>query len=838
MLGFSLSAASMGTWDCYAQTLQQSSHSGAVQGLPTIEAPTPETPNQNSVNQDAAGQHAGGGPEDTIAQQQQTAHVKAFHARLLQDFLQDQKAIWTSPAHIQLVDADWLIPLGAATGIMLATDTEYSKHLSNSPSRIKRSGDISNFGIGAIVGAGAGFYFLGYLTHDEHKRETGLLAGEAAVDALVPTYALKYAFGRERPLQDDYRGNFFTGGDSFPSEHSAAAWSIASVIAHEYPGPLTSLLAYGAASVVSFSRISAKQHFPTDVLIGSTIGWLVGAYVYRTHHDPDLPGAAWPTYAETQDESVGTIPSGSPYVELDSWIYPAIDRLAALGYINSTFLGMRPWTRTECARLVQEAGENIESNYATRGDVYGLYLALQSELRPDSEALAGAGEGAAHLESVYTSVTGISGPPLNDSYHFGQTIINNYGRPYQEGINSYDGFSAYATAGRYTIYVRGEYQHAPSAPPFSLPVRQFISTVDENPLQAAIPFATVNQFQLLDAYVSATVADWNFSFGKQSLWWSPDYGSAMIFGDNAEPIYMFRASRITPFTLPWIFGRVLGPMKIDAFFGKLSGNDFPPRPLIHGEKISFKPTKNLELGFTRMAELGGVGRPLTPAAVWNSYISVNASNGYAANANPGKRTGGFDFSYRVPFVRDWLTIYGDSLSADDPSPLAAPRRAGINPGIHLVRFPKIPKLDLRVEAVNTNTPSSGRGGHLIYWDIFYHDLSTNKNNLFASWIGRDGTGIQAWSTYRFGVRNDLQFGYRHATISGDFIPGGETINDGSVKFDWWLGNNMNVSTWVQYEKWFAPILAASPQTNWTSSVAITFYPHLEAKLPSFFAVHN
>jgi hypothetical protein len=526
-------------------------------------------------------------------------------------------------------------------------------------------------------------------------------------------------------------------------------------------------------------------------------------------------------------------------VELDSWIYPAIERLAALGYIDSTFLGMRPWTRAECAQLVGEAGSNIEEGTATRGDIYSLYLALQSEFQGDSDALAGAaGESTAHLESVYAGVTGISGPPLNDSYHFGQTIINNFGRPYQEGFNSYDGFSGYATAGRYTFYVRGEYQHAPSAPAFSLPVRQFISTVDENPLQAATPIATVNQFRLLDTYVSATAANWNFSFGKQNLWWSPDYGSAMIFSDNAEPIYMFRASRIVPFTLPWIFGRVLGPMKIDAFFGKLSGNDFPPRPLIHGEKVSFKPTKNLELGFTRTAELGGVGRPLTPAAVFNSYISVHASNTYAANANPGKRTGGFDFNYRLPFVRDWLTIYTDSLSSDDASPFSAPRRAGINPGIHLVRFPKIPKLDLRVEGVNTNTPSSGRGGHLIYWDIFYHDLGTNKNNLIASWIGRDGTGIQAWSTYRFGARNDLQFGYRHVTVSGDFIPGGETINDGSVKFDWWLHQNADISAGVQYEKWLAPILAPSAQTNWTSTVGVTFWPHLTAKLPSFLATQN
>ncbi len=56
--------------------------------------------------------------------------------------MQDQKAIWTSPFHVRLVDADWLVPLGGAAAAMFATDTEVSKHLSNSPSRISNSNTL------------------------------------------------------------------------------------------------------------------------------------------------------------------------------------------------------------------------------------------------------------------------------------------------------------------------------------------------------------------------------------------------------------------------------------------------------------------------------------------------------------------------------------------------------------------------------------------------------------------------------------------------------------------------------------------------------------------------
>jgi len=142
------------------------------------------------------------------------------------------------------------------------------------------------------------------------------------------------------------------------------------------------------------------------------------------------------------------------------------------------------------------------------------------------------------------------------------------------------------------------------------------------------------------------------------------------------------------------------------------------------------------------------------------------------------------------------------------------------------RIPGIPKLDLRVEAGYTDTVTSRSvGGKFYYWELFYyHNLYTNKNNIFGSWIGREGVGYQAFSTYRFRAKNSIQFAYRHAKVDGDFVPGGVNQNDGSIKLDWWVRHDLSLSTFVQYEKWSAPILAAGPQSNWTSTVAVTFWP--------------
>jgi hypothetical protein len=509
---------------------------------------------------------------------------------------------------------------------------------------------------------------------------------------------------------------------------------------------------------------------------------------------------------------------GSPYVELDSWIYSAIERLAAMGYLHSGYSDMRPWTRIECAHLVGEAGAEIRARASVPKEIDQLYATLQNEFQRELGATDAISSRSIRLESLYGGITGINGRPLNDSYHFGQTIINDYGRPYQEGFNSYDGFSGYATANRFTLYVRGEYQHAPSAPAYPPAVREAIAAADDNPVQPAIPFATVNRFTLLDTYAAVNAAGWDFALGKQSLWWGPGYGGDLIFSNNAEPIFMFRASRVNPFVLPWIF-HWLGPVKVDAFFGKLSGNQFPPRPLFHGEKLTIKPTENLEFSITSTAEFGGVGRALTLAAIWNSYFVFNQSSvNYPAYKNPGKRTGGVDFSYRVPFVRNWLTVYANSLSADDPSPLSNPPRAAWNPGFYMPQLPGLRKLDFRVEAVYTNLPAVGNAPN-VYFETFYHDLYTNKNNLMGSWIGREGFGLQSWSTYWFGPRNSVQAGYRNAKVAKNFIPGGETLNDGSIKLDWWVRSDLNISGLLQYEKWLAPVLAPSPQTNWTTSIA-------------------
>jgi len=55
----------------------------------------------------------------------------------------------------------------------------------------------------------------------------------------------------------------------------------------------------------------------------------------------------------------GTGWEGSTYVPVDNWIYPALDRLHALGYVDSAFLGLRPWTRGSVRLMLEEVEEAL-----------------------------------------------------------------------------------------------------------------------------------------------------------------------------------------------------------------------------------------------------------------------------------------------------------------------------------------------------------------------------------------------------------------------------------------------------------------------------------------------
>lgn len=204
-------------------------------------------------------------------------------------FLKDELAVFSSPAHIRRRDLIWLLPVAGASAAAFSTDTKAMREVvSRDPSFNSSASTSSDVIRGLFIGAPVAMYGGGLLIKDEHARETGLLAGEAMIDAYVADVAIKYVTLRERPYLNNARGHFFTGDavsdPSFVSGHSVVVWSSAAVLAAEYSRPWQQVAIYTLATGGSLTRVLGQDHFPSDALLGSVTGWLIGHYVYRAHH--------------------------------------------------------------------------------------------------------------------------------------------------------------------------------------------------------------------------------------------------------------------------------------------------------------------------------------------------------------------------------------------------------------------------------------------------------------------------------------------------------------------------------------------------------------------------
>jgi hypothetical protein len=541
----------------------------------------------------------------------------------------------------------------------------------------------------------------------------------------------------------------------------------------------------------------------------------------QTAVPPSLPPSLEPVF--TGFEPAESSNYGLVYMPLDSWIYPAFERLFSLGYADSAYLGMRPWTRNSCLQILQETYPKLQ-DAPQDTEAWNIFQALAVEFGAD----AGQTTARAEVANVYTRNMYIKGRPINDSFHFGQTLINDYGRPYQQGFNAIDGFTARAEGYHLSLDVRGEYQHAPGRAAYPESVQELIAQVDSTPLQAPEPVPQTNVFRLINANLAVAVANHEFSVGKADDWWGPTQTGSMALSNNAEPIYALRVNRVVPLRIPFV-SDVLGPVRYEFLFGSLKGHRYPNAPWVHAQKFSFKPTRDLEFGFSRVVIFAGEGHvPLTFGSFWHSFTSfssVSLAEKQSRN-DPGFRSSSFDFSWRLPWMEKWLTLYSDSIVHDDVSPLAAPRRAAVNPGLYLSHLPGLPHVDLRAEAVSTDPVASSQGGQFLYYEFEYPDGYTNKNNLLGSWMGREGKGGQAWLTDWLSPKEYIQLGYRNAKVSKTFIPGGTTQNDINIRAVLRLRENLELNAFGQAEFWKVPALASGQQHDFTGSFQLTYFPKL------------
>ena len=358
------------------------------------------------------------------------------------------------------------------------------------------------------------------------------------------------------------------------------------------------------------------------------------------------------------------------------------------------------------------------------------------------------------------------------------------------------------------------------------------------------PLAATTVGRLTEAYVSTNLLNHILSFGKQDEWLGPAKGGSLAYSNNAENIYALHLNRIEPLRVPWL-STITGPFRYEFLVGALGGHTYipaytapapggttywvnPGTPWVHVEKISLRPTRDLEFGFERTVIWGGKGHEgINLHSFLRSFFSLTAAQANVKNssADPGARFGAFDFSYRLPFLRNWLTLYSDSEVHDDVSPIDAPRRAGWRPGIYLSHVPGLPKLDLRLEAASTDPPvASSIGGHFMYYEVIEKQGYTNKGQLFGDWIGREDKGGQGWLTYHLSGNEWVQVSFRTQKAEKDFIAGGTTLNDFDFQMVKRIKKDLEIDGSFGLEHWKAPIYLPGQQTVTNTTIQLTWFP--------------
>jgi membrane-associated phospholipid phosphatase len=210
----------------------------------------------------------------------------------LKGYFTDTGRILMSP--VKWDGSDWLkagLVIGATSGLYFA-DADIRNLAQRNQSSI---GDK-----GAAVGNVLGnplytlpplglFYLYGHFNEDPKARRTSLLAVESLAISGAFTWTLKVTTQRPRPFTGASPGTWNgpssrLGDYSFPSGHTTAAFSVATVIAEEYgSNPYVPPLAYGLAALTGLARIYSDKHWASDAFFGGAIGYFVGKAVVHYH---------------------------------------------------------------------------------------------------------------------------------------------------------------------------------------------------------------------------------------------------------------------------------------------------------------------------------------------------------------------------------------------------------------------------------------------------------------------------------------------------------------------------------------------------------------------------
>lgn len=362
----------------------------------------------------------------------------------------------------------------------------------------------------------------------------------------------------------------------------------------------------------------------------------------------------------------------SPTVPLDSWIYPALDKLAGLGLVDSALQGSRPFTRLEAARQTQEARDRVDASLPPPVALE-ILRRLERELGDALPELAGsAGSYFRPLREVRLDYLYQEGAPATtrgtNARQFALNA-NNFGIDYDDGHNGQLILAGDARLGQTVL-------------------------VSLRPL--ALLGEDDSRLDLLEGKAALGLGPIEISVGRQPLWWGQGRHGALVLTNNAQPLDMVRITNPTPATLPWLL-RHLGPIRFDLFWSELESDRADvDEPYFAGLRLNLKPAPWFELGASRTVMFGGDGIDVDFA----DFITILGGKNLEEGDDTSNSVAAVDARLRLPFL--WgAELYGE-LGGEDEAGAWISKKAWLG-GLYLPRLEPTGRLSLRLERADLTT---------------------------------------------------------------------------------------------------------------------------------------
>lgn len=461
----------------------------------------------------------------------------------------------------------------------------------------------------------------------------------------------------------------------------------------------------------------------------------------------------------------------SSLVSLDSWVYPALDKLSGLGLIDSALLGARPYTRLEAARQLDEAMSAAECT-STQPVITELLHRLQTELSDSLAQLHGEASSSGYvkpmrqLDFVYIYRDGadstIAGNGI-DAHQFSLTY-NNGGMTYADGSNARLRLLGDARIGDFVQFDWEPILISNSDDSFDLRWQQ---------LRVAIG---IGAFEL--------------SVGRQSLWWGQGHHGSLVLTDNAKPFDMVRITNPSPILLPW-FLKYLGPFRVDLFWSRMEKDRVVPEPYFGGMRINIKPMPWVEIGASRAVMFGGEGRPDVD---WKDFLTIIGGSNLKGGEDTSNSVAAIDMRLRLP-VFSGLEIYGEYGGEDEAGHFLA--NSAWLAGIYLPQVEPTGRLSLRFEyadlsKIDDNSPPWYRHG-------IYRSGYTYNGRILGHHVG--GAGDDLFIETELLLSNDIRM-----TLSFDFENRGvdqpvtEEHQQTQLTVDWPLNEHFSLNFGFGYDQ--------------------------------------